>query len=90
MRLEFLNTSRLFQLAIALRKNINSQFENLCKYAVPMLEMQITKFWIRFYEVFINLSIFDTKDEFTVSSNGIILGCLKDDLGEEYSICSFC
>ena len=21
---------------------------------------------------------------------GIILGCLKDDLGEEYSICSFC
>ena len=55
-----------------------------------MLEMQITKFWIRFYEVFINLSIFDTKDEFTVSSNGLILGCLKDDLGEEYSICSFC
>ena len=62
----------------------------LCKYAVPMLEMQITKFWIRFFKVFINLSIFDTKDEFTVSSNEIILGCLKDDLGEEYSICSFC
>ena len=73
------------------RQKIASKlFIILCQFAVLMLEMQITKFWIRFYEVFINLSIFDTKDEFTVSSNGLILGCLKDDLGEEYSICSFC
>ena len=40
---------------------------------------------------FIRLSIFDTKDEFTVMNlDGIIVRWQQDDLGEVRSICSFC